>query len=276
MRYISTILFKGWEVPKELGEISTTEEMISYLSQKALTHHYYRHYSSFQKISTIYETKKIYLSDGKNWNDLIDQKNFTNTNNSYKRFAVCLSFSKSENIAMWMLYSQNNGAMVEFNRSTIKNILNIDNIELGFFCGNVFNIVQDLSRNDFRIEITDIIYFSDEIESSDKKKTGTVYVKRSDDVCRELKKHIIDNISYQKKTLPWAYENECRIVVSISNKLIKDNRIDTVAISLGNNSKLSFFDSPNSKNKRFENHSKLYGLINWDLCSECKKELSYD
>lgn len=78
------------------GQIHNKDELIQYLSEKANNHLYFKFYSKRERIETILKDHTIYLSDGSNWNDTIDRENFNDNPKEYKRFGLCLSFSKSE------------------------------------------------------------------------------------------------------------------------------------------------------------------------------------
>ena len=91
---------------------TTTSCLITYLSHKAASHNYYKYYAPKHYIDTILREEAVFLSDGENWNDVCDRERLNN-DNRYKRFALCLSYSRSENVAMWMLYAGNDGCMID-------------------------------------------------------------------------------------------------------------------------------------------------------------------
>ena len=169
---------------------------------------------------------------------------------------------------MWMLYSGNGGLMLDYDRATIKKILDASIIELGFFDGELFRTVKTLSGKgeEFVIKLADIIYYGDG------EKTGTYYIKRSDESQDSFSKSIIDDVKVFKKKTAWSYENETRIVVSVKNELI-DDTIKSVKIVFpeANVSDLRkrTYDSPNAIIKKYED-SRFKGKINWDLCKDCK------
>ena len=78
------------------NSITTSEELVEYLSQKALNHACYKFYSNREKIHNIINTHSVYLSSGQNWNDVIDKENFNPKDSEHINFGLCLSFSKSE------------------------------------------------------------------------------------------------------------------------------------------------------------------------------------
>ena len=71
-----------------------------------------------------------------------------------------------------------------------------------------------------------------------------------------------------KKTMPWSYESECRIIVTIDKSLVSDKRINTVAIPFRKDlvSKLmdKTYNNPNNTKGRYC-RSSLEGKINWNI-----------
>lgn len=247
-------------------------ELISYLSERARNHKNYKHYTKAYKIETILNNKAIYLSNGSNWNDLSDKNNFNNNESDVVNFGVCLSFSKSENIAMWMLYSGNEGCMIDYDSKTINDILNTEIVEIGSFIDGSFVPYKKFNKASFEIAIHDILYygFSQHTDNT----SDVVYVKRSDETNKAFPKVKLEGLTFHKKTLPWSYENECRIVVSIDKKLLKNFTGDTVAISISDKLidglKKRTYDSPNSKESKYQ-ESSLKNKISWDLCYGCNE-----
>lgn len=250
------------------NSFENSDSLKSYLVEKAKNHTHFKYYSKSKYISNIIKNHTIYLTNGENWNDILDRENINNDNSDYENFAVCLSFSKSENVAMWMLYSGNDGCMIDYSKDIINQILKTDTIELGMFENEEFKQLKILNSNEFNILILDVIYYAD----SKKGNINEYYVKRSDEVNGNFQKSLVDNLSFQKKTLPWSYENECRIIVTIKKELLDNFQINTVAIKFPEEYKESLlyrvYDSPNSIKCNYQ-ESALKRKINWNLCSDC-------
>ena len=145
-----------------------TDELQVYLKEKAINHYNYKHYvSDIDRIYNIYHEGALFLTDGSNWNDPDDKKAFTDFNSGRsecKRYGLCLSFSKSESVAMWMLYGgmQKKGAMIDINLRSIKQLLDQSNrpqVELGYFEEKKWNTVKKLNANEYKVELTDILYY---------------------------------------------------------------------------------------------------------------------
>lgn len=258
--------------PKKIHDnlLHDSKELCEYLEEKASNHKCFKFYSKHYRIENIIKTHSLYLSDGSKWNDEVDQGNL-NIDDGYKRFAICLSYSLSENVAMWMLYSGNDGCMIDFKKDIIvKHVLKTDYVKLGKFdSDHKFCERTTLSKGkkEFEISLFDMVYYGDSKEDKD-----SYYAKRSDEVNQTFPKKHIDGLTYQKKMLPWSYENECRIVVKVKQELVQEGE-DTIAIELpkecSDELKDGIYDSPNRGNGNY-NKSKLKGEMNWNLCSECE------
>lgn len=275
------------EQEKKRIEFNSKAEFVKYLEAKADNHRNYKFYGSKKAIMNMCETHSVYLSDGNNWNDEEDKKNMQN-DEVYHHFAICFSFSISENVAMWMLYSKDNGCIIDFDKNVIQEIKNKSIVEIGFFKEDgSFDSIQTLSvkENDIRFQLFDIVYFGEpeNIDLVGKK----YYFKRSNDVEKEFDKMFLDCCKFYRKRLPWFYENECRLVVSIRRDLI-DHDIPglrlKISIDESNISRLRnvkrIINSPNAKNVLIDGfyskntESKLAGRINWNLkdqfCDGCE------
>lgn len=269
-----------------------TDELQVYLKEKAINHHNFKHYvSDITRVNRIYREGVLFLTDGSNWNDPDDKKAFTDFNSGRiecKRYGLCLSFSKSESVAMWMLYGgmQKKGAMIDINLRNIKQLLDQSNrpqVELGYFEKEEWNTVKRLNANEYKVELTDILYY-DTNKKVDKEHELKYDIKRSDEKC-SCNQKVIDNAPLlQKKVWAWNYENECRLIVEVDKK----------SISSLTNSKISYarvefpdkelfrkdvrerillapnFDECNIVEDDFI-PKKSTLKIDWDLCKNCEK-----
>lgn len=274
------------------SECESIDKLQDYLREKAKNHHNYKHYvPDIDRIYNIYHEGALFLTDGSNWNDPNDKKAFTDSNSGRsecKRYGLCLSFSKSESVAMWMLYGgmQKKGAMIDINLRNIKQLLDQSNrpqVELGYFEEEEWNAVKRLNANEYKVELTDILYY-DTNKKVDKEHELKYDIKRSDERCA-CNDNVIDNAPLlQKKVWAWNYENECRLIIEV----------DTNSISSLTNSKISAarVEFPNKELFRkdvrerillapnFDERSIVKGdfiprksalKIDWDLCKDCPK-----
>ena len=245
------------------------EMLENYLYERGKKHNYYKHYSSQKRICDILDDKAIYLTCGSNWNDKKDREHFNETDSAMLNFATCFSYSRDESVAMWMLYGgvKKTGAMIDFTNKAISSILCTQSVEIGAFIEGAFVSYSKLIRNQFEIDISDVVYYKEQ-------KNG-FYVKRSDDHGFIDNTDILNGIKAHTKTYPWNYENECRLRISVDKKEIKDIR-DAYAIKLS----LEGMDVGKTyervylqpgfvgvADKRFQK-SVLDGEIEWDLCPD--------
>lgn len=250
--------------------ICSPDDLISYLKLKAQSHNYYKLYSSYDKVIAIKNNNCLFLSNGVNWNDVIDRNGFNNPEYTAENFGICFSYSQDESVAMWMLYGgiNNESAMIDFTKKAIKNILEIKAVKIGYFnSDNEFVCKKTLCENEFGIFISDVIYY--------KKSEGKYYIKRSDEHVDNVDKSVIDNILFCKKLYPWKYENECRLIVQIDKSLL-DHNITHVKIDISDIDLSTTFDriyiGPNCMISIDDNvkKSKLTNNVDWDLRKTCK------
>lgn len=204
------------------------EDLINYLRTKGRNHNYYKIYSSIERIYGWLEDGKLYLSRGNRWNDISDRRLFNDDSYEHINFGLCCSFSKSENVAMWMLYGKDeNGAMLDITKGQIEAVINgLDHIEFGHFDNKAFVSTVTLEKKDIEIFRQDVLYYSDTDEN------GLISIKRSDERCDQVPAGVIDRL-YIRKKYPWNYENECRFVIRVKRDLLKEHPdADTAAVAI--------------------------------------------
>ena len=245
-----------------------------YLSQKARKHNYYKIYTTYCKMIYWVNERALFLSDGTQWNDTKDSASFNNSNSDYYNYGLCFSFSRSENVAMWMLYGgmEHKGVMIDLWRDLVLNIISqTETVDLGFWENNTFKAVMKLNKDYFKLSIIDVLYIAEGQSSN------TYDIKRSGETIKNVDKAYVDELNGIKKTYPWNYENECRLILSVPRKLMKDKRLSTAKIPVGDifikvNKHNRIYKSPSfvegSEQTELEN-SKLRGEMNWDLCDKC-------
>ena len=169
------------------ASINTSNDLCNYLSIKSLNHNNFKYYAKREYINSIISKHSIFFSNGEKWNDNIDAKNLNGNDTEYVRYALCLSYSRSESIAMWLLYSGNDGCMIDYNKKIINAILDSSTVKLGNFNNGEFKTVKTVSKPDFKIEILDVIYYGES-----KKDPSSYYVKRSDETNKSFNKLLIE------------------------------------------------------------------------------------
>ena len=248
------------------GNCNSIENLNAYLRQKGKNHNCYKAYTSLSRVVEIRDTKFLYLSNGETWNDVIDRNNFNSATNLVVNYGKCFSFSQDENVAMWMLYGgiDKLSGMIDFTKKGMHSILATNLINVGYFDGDgKFKTEKTLTKENFDIYITDIVYY--------KVNGNGYYINRSEESYNCLSNELFEKLQCCKKTYPWKYENECRLIVSINKKLIT-NKCKIVQINLdGMDLGKSFervYRGPNYPLKNFQNSlpSKLDNTIDWSLC----------
>lgn len=248
----------------------TVQNLEMYLATKAQNHNCYKTYTVSNRIQSWIEADCFYLDDGSRWNDIHDRETFNHTQSNVKRFGRCFSFSKSESVAMWMLYGgmQKKGAMLEFTKKGMSELLrNTTHVELGNWVNNKFVNVITLQNDQFDLTLKDILYTGD--LTSD-----TMYIRRSDESNKEAPIDIIRQLQYCVKSVAWSYENECRLILTVDRRVIPDaNNATSVRIPLKgllkDTAKTRIYCSPNYRGEKGFSESKISGEVDWDLCSGC-------
>lgn len=98
--------------------VDACRSVFRHLSNKGSKHTHIRYYADINRIKQILSGSAVYLADDSHWNDRFDACNFNPYFSSFKCFGICMSYSASESIAMWMLYGGHSGAgaMIDFER----------------------------------------------------------------------------------------------------------------------------------------------------------------
>jgi hypothetical protein len=154
-----------WGIMKKLPSIDS-EEFLPYLQEKASNHHSYKMYNQIDVVNSTIDNKALYLSTGNDWNDVVDRNNFNNDKLTMLNFGRCFSYSTTESVAMWMLYGgmKHKGAMIDFDKSSISEILrNTKQIRVGFFENEEFHSLKELTKQEFEIELIDVVYVEKKI-----------------------------------------------------------------------------------------------------------------
>lgn len=266
----------------------SAENLSEYLKIKGRNHNYYKCYSLMERAFEIKDKKKLYLSDGSTWNDIDDRKDFNCRDSGFVNFGKSFSFSKDENVAMWMLYGGINklGGMIDFTKKGINEILKTASVDVGYFrkdeSGKVqFQKVTEVSSKDFKIYATDVIYYDknkNKNENENENENGSAYyINRSDEAFRRLPKEILEKMNGCKKSYSWSYESECRLIVSIDKNLLNDECkfvcIDLENMNLGKSLE-RLYRGPNYPSYgpyiKEGLESYLTGTIDWNLCDKEK------
>jgi hypothetical protein len=250
------------------------QELEEYLKWRGQRHDCYKAYSKVDRVKFWLKEESVFLSRGSKWNDTVDRKALNSSTPNEEHYALCLSFSEQESVAMWMLYGgiRNEGAMVDFTNAAMRQILAFkEKIELGNWENGKFKPCQTIDPGDYSLKITDVLYVADS-----KKDENAYRVRRGIEVCEKAKKTIVDSTNCVKKAYPWNYENECRLILSVDRSHIKTKDAAVAKIHIkglydsvkkGNR----IYQSPNCAVENQFRKSVMDGKIEWDLCRDCAK-----
>ena len=260
-----------------MGEKNLQTECLSvvqlekYLNAKAANHKCYKTYARLNRIQAWIDSDCFYLDDGSNWNDTHDRQTFNSDNAKVKRFGRCFSFSKSESVAMWMLYGgmQKDGAMLEFTQKAMRQLISTPNVEIGNWVDGRFICAGHLDREQFDLELKDILY-----AASSSKESNGIYIRRSDEVYHNAPASVINQLEHCVKSTSWSYENECRLILTVKKSVLPSNQaITSVKIPFNGlllqEGQTSIYCAPNFRGEKPYNASKLSDEIDWNLCHGC-------
>lgn len=246
--------------------ISDPDKLIQYLKERAENHPHFKYYSNYETISKIINSRHLLLSRGDNWNDTLDREQFRDSLSGYVRFGTCLSFSISENVAMWMLYggTQKDGAMVDLRKRDVADMSALSTFELGRLGEGGFTTLKTVSEG-CALYPLDVLYIgqNDNGDGWSAKRADERVIK----IDEEPKVRGLLTKSYA-----WSYENEVRLVLDVPEELV-DDTITHAWIPLkcaSDELKKRAYLAPNStrKNSGFRK-STLQGKIDWDICRGC-------
>lgn len=204
----------------KLKDMCVAGELASGLKNNGYSHKRYKLYMSMERALGIIASGDMYFSDGSKWNDVPDRVQMTKK----KAFGTCFSWATTENVAMWMLYGGNqgkNGAMIDFSAKVIKDILNIQEAEIGYFGENGKFIPVTLIKRerDYDVWLSDIIYTEQGKDGKTVKLTwGDEHYTTSESIQNE------EDVFF--KHYAWAYEKECRLIFKLKKEFALNDDTD--------------------------------------------------
>lgn len=254
-----------------LENVDAYRSVCRYLSNKGSKHAHFRYYADIDRIKQILSGSAVYLTDGSHWNDRFDACNFNPHFSSFKRFGICMSYSASESIAMWMLYGGHSGAgaMIDFEKEILVSAMEAPCFEFGHFGAGGFVSEKTLSRDEVQIELIDIAYFREGNEENEGYALKLPFEKQA-----EVTGLILNNLGPFVKHESWSYEQEVRMVATVDKRLL-DNRASSykcMRLPLGiprDYPNRRIYNSPVSDSALFCD-SNLVGTVEWDLCNGCR------
>lgn len=249
-------------------------KIVDYLFATGSARRNLRHYASRTRVDQIISESSVYLSDGTAWNDKYDRENFNPPSSEYKNFGMCLSANTEESIAMWMLYGgiDGNGAMINFDKKTLKSAMYSGSYDFGYFdTRKRFRTVLTLDASQIKFRLMDVIYF----DQSKKDEERFLLERKGEGKQTEISGKLSSGLHQIAKHKSWSYETEVRLVGSISKRFLgrKADQCRFLKIPLNLNEHFissRIYDSPAPDGRGHFRQSKLFGTVEWNLCSDCK------
>ena len=242
------------------GNNKQVEEFVKQLKERGDKHISYKYYSTKERIIGNLDSRSIYLSSGSNWNDVIDSGTFQSNADGIKRYGLCFSYGRSENVAMWIIYSKaesKNGMMMSLPNKLINEIINrVNKVELGEFVSGIF-----INRKVVKLKalyLVDMYYTSRALSDENKDAKYTLGDKHYD-----LDETVFQATKQYSKAFPWKYENECRLVAEVDKKSCGRNNILRIELTDEEIEKIyssCLVDGPANEYTEYK-ESKLQGLL---------------
>lgn len=241
------------------------DTLTDYLIRKANNHNCFKLYSTLDRILDIRDRRCLYLGTGSNWNDIPDRKSFNSDKYNFVNFGKCFSFSQDENVAMWMLYGgiEKCSGMIDFTKKGMSSILSSESVDIGALRNGKFESYSNIPKSSFKMYLIDVVYY--------KHVSNGYYIRRSEESVNKISNNVFNGLIGCKKSYPWLYENECRLIVSINKSIVPEEsnavKIDLSQIDLGKSFE-RIYHGPNYPFKDVKNTlpSKLDNTIDWSLC----------
>lgn len=122
---------------KMADNCKSSEQLLGFLKAKAKKHQSLKSYGTENALVPIVRDGVLRLSDGSNWNDKYDSEQFNTKRNEKINFGKCFTYSKSESVAMWLIYSKNSttncGLMIDFKKQLNNLIEQVQSVDLFYY-----------------------------------------------------------------------------------------------------------------------------------------------
>ncbi len=202
------------------------------LKKNAEQHRNYDMYTSMERALGVLLNGEIYLSNGAGWNDVNDRYLM----DIKKSYALCLSCSTRENIAMWMLYGAEHGkkgAMLKLYPSIMKELIEVEMIEIGTFKKDgTFAVAYTLrNKKDFVAYLTDVVYTDPCNNGKIRLSVGESHI--------IVDESILDDPDVFHKNYAWSYEKECRYVIKLTEKwnvIARKEKLTSIRVKMSSSS----------------------------------------
>lgn len=216
---------------KDFSSINSVDTLYGFLEEKKLTHTKYCYYSAIKGIDSILEKQFFWLSSAY----LVNDRKESNTENE---FFLCLSATDSENIPMWYLYGgiDGQGARITFKKSLLKRWLSdIEKKSIVYlvkYKDSNYDEILEKEPLEYSVRCSDVLYLS---SYEDDNSCRIKYNNHSNFLfAKEKYQELCERFKGAVKAVPWFYEKEFRIIVTVKNsiaELIKRDNCYKVVLS---------------------------------------------
>lgn len=205
----------------KFSNLSKCDDLIDYFNAQACTNTQYCHYTKISTIEKILDKSSFRLSCVSDFNDECDKRQFGDDKAKKYFYALCLSRSKSENLALWYLYSgmDGQGGRICFSFYHIKRIIEESTYELFEFdttkkevVGLGMNLEKGITMD---LRFQDVVYFQNQNKYVHLK--YNIWTNRDKILREDFEKYKMLNMGFCKNTI-WCYEKESRLLVELKGK----------------------------------------------------------
>lgn len=263
----------------QFRNIEENDQLVSFLSQRALSHNYFFHYTDLDTLNKLLEGKMLHLSRSDTLNDFREGEYAAEKENVY---IASFSFGnvETENIAMWSMYAfpYNKGVRMKINGNTMRAAVNSFNDSPVFFKANTQGgQPEPLSFfGQVELSIVDVVYVDEKssLFYFSKKNSNSGLLQ---DIQEKISKTSI--LNWCVKDAIWKTENETRLILKLDKSL--PNNIKKVAIDFSKAlQKLEITCGPCVESSIVKNSIKYQGAIkivpskyyNGTYFKSCKRE----
>lgn len=199
----------------DFSSINSVETLYNFLEEKKLSHKNYCYYSSIYGIDSILGNQFFWLSSP----SLVNDKNETNDENE---FFLCFSATDSENIPMWYLYGgiDGKGARITLKNSLMKKFISEleqkKSVFLVQYKDENYSAIIEKTPIKYELKCSDVLYLSNYENNSPCRIKYNNHTNNS--FPSEQYSKLNKKFKGAVKAVPWFYEKEFRIRISISNE----------------------------------------------------------
>ena len=271
--------------------LKTAAELSDYFVGRVSGHKYFYHYTGLASIDNIIGNREMWISCVSRFNDVEDQRQFGKDKQRY--YSVCFSTGSNENLALWYLYSGQNGrgGRIGFTKSKLNYAL-----VNGEFCLREFDPISRtlcgeeivlIDGKNMTFTMQDVLYISEGRNHADLK--YNTMTNHGNVAATEIKSFKRANKGFCKDII-WYHEKETRLLIKLSSELaetllpdktyvvvlkLPKRAVDSISVMLAPEiekiSEIAKFKhiTAHRKNASLVTLSRFSGKIHMALCDRC-------